>query len=177
MNLAASDRRRVATTPHGATDPNVSPDGEAVSFVGFNGQEFGQALFTAGIDGEDVAQITPFTFDVAIKHDWAPHGRRLVFTDNADFPNPGDSANIATIRRDGTGLRYLTHYRGGNLNAFAGSYSPDGRWIVLRLEDHGSYSLYKMRPDGSHLRPILDLEGVAPRYIDWGPQPRGRHWR
>ena len=151
------------------TDPNVSPDGKTLTFVDFNGLDFGQALFTTGIDGSDLFQVTPFTFDVAIKQDWAPNGRRLLFTDNADFPPP-NSANIATIRPDGTDLLLLTHFQGGDVKAFAGSYSPDGRWIVFRLEDHGSFGLFKMHPDGSHVRPILGLSSFKPRLIAWGPR-------
>ena len=115
-------------------------------------------------------QLTLYAFDVAVKQDWAPDGRHIVLTDNADFPHPGDSANIATIRPEGTGLRYLTNYRGGDVSAFVGGYSPSGRWIVFRLEDHGRYGLYRMRPDGSHLKPILGLSSFRPRFIDWGPR-------
>jgi Tol biopolymer transport system component len=134
----------------------------------------GQALFTSGSDGSDPSPITPFSFNVGFKHDWAPDGQRLAFIHNADFAIPGESANIATIRPDGTDLRFLTHYRGGELNAFVGSYSPDGRWIVFRLEDHGRFGLYKMHPDGSHLKPILGLSSFAPRFIDWGPRVADR---
>jgi len=174
MKLDGTDRQRItAGTGAGVTDPNVSPNGKTLSFVDFNGLDFGQALFTVGIDGDNLYQLTPFTFDVAIKQDWAPDGRHLVFTDNADFPHPSDSANIATIRPDGTDRRYLTHYQGGDINAFVGSYSPDGRWIVFRLEYHGLYGLYKMHPDGSHLRRILGLSSFRPRFIDWGPRLDG----
>jgi Tol biopolymer transport system component len=179
MKLDGSDQRLLigplgeGTYPHGATDANVSPDGRSLSFVGDNRMDFGQALFTANVDGSGPVQLTPFSFDVAVKQDWAPDGRRLVFTDNADFPNPGDSANIATIRPDGTGLRHLTHYPSGSeLNAFVGGYSPSGHSIVFRLEDHGRYGLFRMRPDGSHLRAILGLSDIKPRFIDWGPRPR-----
>lgn len=91
-----------------------------------------------------------------------------MFTVNADFPNPGDSANIATIAPDGSGLRYLTNFTGGQLNAFVGSYSPDGRWIVFRLEDNGQYGLYMMHPDGTGRHAILTLSSFKPRFIDWG---------
>jgi Tol biopolymer transport system component len=171
MDLDGADRHLITTgTANGVTDPNVSPDGERLSFIEFNGLDFGQALYTSGIDGSSPLQLTAFSFDVAIKQDWAPDGQHIVFTNNADFPNPGDSANIATIAPDGTGLHFLTQYTGGQVNAFVGSYSPNGRWIVFRLEDHGQYGLYRMHPDGSSLHPILRLSSFKPRFIDWGPR-------
>lgn len=108
MDLTGGDRQEIIGGPgFGATDPNVSPDGTTVSFVEFNGEDLGQALSTSSLNGSDPRQLMPFTTDVAVKQDWAPNGRRLVFTDNADnFEHP---ANIATIRPNGTGLRNLTH--------------------------------------------------------------------
>jgi Tol biopolymer transport system component len=166
--LDGSHRKRLGSGPAGATDPNLSPDGKTLSFVSFNGAPNGQALATMPFAGGPVRRLRPFTTDVAIKHDWAPDGRRLVFSDNADRQASGHSANIATIRPGGTGVRYLTHLSGGAMNAFAGSYSPDGRWIVYRLEDHGRYGLYRMHPNGSHVQTILPLSAARPRYIDWG---------
>ena len=94
-----------------------------------------------------------------------------MFTDHADLPNPGDSANVSVVAPDGGGEHLLNHFSGGTVNAFAGSYSPHGRWIVFRLEDHGRFGLYKMRPDGSQLKAILPLSTFAPRFIDWGSKP------
>ena len=165
MNLDGSDRRLLL--PRSVEDPNLSPDGRSLAFLGFDGTPPG-ALMTTSIPANQVRQLTPFSFDVGSKLDWSPDGRRLGFIHNANFAIPGASANIATIARDGTDLRFVTHYSGGETNAFFGSYSPDGRWIVFRLEDHGRYGLYKMRPDGSHLKAILPLSGFAPRFIDWG---------
>jgi hypothetical protein len=42
-----------------------------------------------------------FTLDLAIKHDWAPDGKHLLVVTNANFFDPTDSANIATMRPDG----------------------------------------------------------------------------
>ena len=168
MDLNGNDRQRIGTC---CSDPNVSPDGEQLSFLGFNGQPGGSALFTSHIDGSNVFQVTPYSFDVAVKQDWAPYGRQLVFAKDGDVLKPGVSANIATIHADGTHLRFVTHYRGGDLNAFVGSYSPDGQWIVFRLEDHGRYELLKIRPDGTHLTTIIPLSSFRPRFIDWGARP------
>jgi Tol biopolymer transport system component len=172
MKLDGSDRRLITTA--GAPDPNVSPDGRRLAFLGFDGEPFGQALFTSRIDGGHPAPITPFSFNVGFKHDWAPDGRRLAFIHNADFAFPDRSANIATIRPNGTGLRFVTNYRGGDVNAFFGSYSPDGRRIAFRLEHNGRFGLFKLRPDGKRIRPILRLSDFAPRFIDWGPSARHR---
>jgi Tol biopolymer transport system component len=166
MNRDGSDRRLV--TSAGGEDPNASPNGRFLAFLGPPG-----ALMTSAINGGPARQLTPFSFDVGSKLDWSPDGRRLGFIHNANFAIPGQSANIATIRADGTDLRFLTRYSGGEVNAFFGSYSPDGRWIVFRLEDHGRFGLYKMRPDGSHLKAILPLSSFAPRFIDWGARPAG----
>ena len=63
------------------------------------------------------------------------------------------------------------------MNAYLGSYSPDGKWLVFRLEDHGQFGLYRVRPDGSHQEAILPLSTFRPSLIDWGPPARhgGHH--
>ena len=170
MDLTGNDRQRIPA-PAGASDPNVSPNGEKLSFVAESDQEFQSALFISNVDGSNLFQLIPFSFGVAVKQDWAPDGQHLVFAKNGIGHPPGISANIATIRPDGTHLRLITHYEGGDVQALVGSYSPDGRWVVFRLEDHGLSGLYKMRPDGSHMRAILPLSSFKPRSIDWGAKP------
>jgi Tol biopolymer transport system component len=150
------------------TDANVSPDGRFISFVRIKASEREQALFSIRSDGSRLRQLTPYSLDVGVKHDWAPDSSRIAIIANADHQPAGTSANVATIRPDGSGLRMLTDYRGGEVNALTGSYSPDGRWIAYRLEDHGKFSLMKLPAHGhGRSRRILSLP-VAPRYIDWG---------
>jgi Tol biopolymer transport system component len=168
--LDGTQRRRITAGPGDATDPNAAPDGRAFSYVGVHDHnwEVEQALFTSSLDGHRQLQLTPFDTEVAIKQDWAPDGRRLVFSDNADHLRPEQSANLGTIRSDGGDLRFLTHYTDPEINAYAGGYSPTGRRIAFRLEDHGRYALMTMRTDGTHLRTVLPLSPLRPRYIDWG---------
>jgi Tol biopolymer transport system component len=170
MDVHGGDRALITRgLGQGVTDPNVSPDGSTVSLVAFNGQDQGQALATVRAGGSGFKLLTPFATDVAIKQDWAPDGQRIALTDNADIFTA--SANIATVRPDAGGLRYLTHYTDPEVRAYVGSYSPDGNWIVFRLEDHGRFGLYRMHRDGSPVS-ILPLSSFRPRYIDWGPAPR-----
>jgi dipeptidyl aminopeptidase/acylaminoacyl peptidase len=173
MTLDGGDQRVIRVDDF-IEDPNVSPDGGTISVTCQQDPDVLQALCTMPVAGSALPalpNLTPFTAEVGAKSDWAPDGRQLLFTDHADLPNPGDSANVAVVASDGTGEHLLTHFSGGQDNAFAGSYSPDGRWTVFRLEDHGQFALMRMRPDGSHMRAILPLSGFAARFIDWGPRP------
>jgi Tol biopolymer transport system component len=128
-------------------------------------------LFGSDLAGNGFHELLPMDVDLAIKHDWAPDGKHIVVTTNANLFDPDATANIATIRPDGTGLHYLTHYQSQDLKALVGSYSPDGKYIVFRLEDHGLNALMTIRTDGSQLRTILPFSSFRPRGIDWGPRP------
>ena len=128
MTVDGGDQRRlVGPFPDGfVTDPNVSPDGKTLSFQGFDGSVVGpppdlhpaMGLFTADLDGDHVTQIRPFTSDQTIKADWAPDSRRIAVTENANHFQPDDSANIVTMRPDGSGLQHLTNYHDAETNAF-----------------------------------------------------------
>jgi Tol biopolymer transport system component len=166
---------RLSTNPfpyEGDSDPQVSPDGRTVTFVRHKVDGELQALFGVNIDGSDLRKLTPYTYEVGIKHDWAPDGEHIVITLYADSPN-GRNPNVATIDSDdGSDLKLLTSLHRGSLGAYAGSYSPDGRWIVFRLQnpDRGIFELIKMHPDGSD-RTLIGRYPFSPRFIDWGPQP------
>ena len=159
----------------GDSNPEVSPDGQTVTFVRHKVDGLLQALYAVNIDGSHLRQVVPYRYEVAVKHDWAPDGRHILITTDADYPH-GRSPNVATVRPDGSHLRLLTHYRGGAWGAFAGSYSPDGRWIVFRIENLQleQYKLMKMYPDGSHRKLIATLP-FRPRHSDWGARPSHNH--
>jgi Tol biopolymer transport system component len=166
MKLDGTDQHEIGDLPYG--DPNVSPDGSTLLMLGnLNGDERQQALFTADISGDDIRQITPYALDAAGKSDWSPDGRRVITSDNANIPER--SANVVTIPAGGGDADYVTDFTDPDVRGYVGGYSPDGKWIVFRKEDHGQHALYLVRPDGHGLRVIMPLSSFRPRGIDWGP--------
>ena len=165
-----SERRLTKSPFDGDSGPAVSLDGKIVSFVRAKKLETLQGIFAINVNGSGLRMIVPYAFEVALKNDWAPRGNHIFFTVYGDAPD-GHSPNVATIRPDGTHLRILTHIDQPGVAALSGSYSPDGRWLVFRIENQntGTYRLMKMRPDGSDRTLIASLP-AAPRGIDWGPQ-------
>ena len=170
MDLDGTHQQRLTTNPfrrEGDTDPNVSPDGDTVTFVRHRVDGKLQALFAVDLDGSNLRKLVGYGREVAVKHDWAPDGTHIAITTAADYPGHR-SPNIATIRADGTHLRFLTHFREGRWGAFVGSWSPNGKWLVYRLENLESerYVLMKMHPDGSHKTRIASMP-FRPRGTDW----------
>jgi Tol biopolymer transport system component len=162
MKVDGSDQRLL--TDAGGPDPNVSPDGRKLSY---KGDPDGMALFVANFDGSERIQVSP-SISVTYKHDWAPDGQHLVVSDNSD-PAPDESVNVVTVRPDGSDWTYVTHYPTG-YRANVGGYSPDGQWIVFRLEGPGLVpTMYRIRPDGSDLHALYASSTIIPRFIDWGP--------
>jgi len=146
------------------------PDGKLITFVRIKTDQRLQALFAVRPDGTGLHQLTPYSWNVAIKHDWSPDGKLIVLTTNADYLRPSESANLVTIRPDGSGKTNLTKFTAAKENAFAGSFSPDGTQIVFRIESGDSYSLAVIDRDGGNLHRITTGTG-RPRFIDWGTHP------
>ena len=122
--------RRLTTNPLPAAEggdgnPEVAPDGRTVTFLRESG------LFAVDIDGTDVRELVSPNLLLVIKHDWAPNGSRIVYTSPYDYSkNP----NVFGIDPDGSDPEMLTSVT-GKLGAFVGTFSPSGRWIVIRVEN------------------------------------------
>jgi Tol biopolymer transport system component len=167
MSLTGADRRLItACEGQGVTDSEVSPDGTMLAFTCFSRK--GQALFDSRVDGSHLRQLTPYSLNVGTKADWSPDGDRILFIATQNQGTPDAQVNTGTIRSDGTGLFWVTNYPAGGRLAFGNSYSPDGQWIVLRLEENGLYALYKIRPNGTDLTPITSFSDFRPRGMAWG---------
>jgi Tol biopolymer transport system component len=169
MDADGSGRRELDLPwKRGVDDPNSSPDGRWITFVRIKELEKRQAIFRVHPDGSGLKRLTPFRWEVAIKHDWSPDGKLIVLTTNADFVRPDASANMVTIRPSGKLVTRVTRFKGGDENAFAGSFSPSGKRIVFRHEDGEKAGLASVDLKGRHLRQITPLGPQPPRFIDWG---------
>ena len=99
--------------------------------------------------------------------DCSPDGTRIVFAKPAF--GPPTSANVFTIRTDGTGLRQLTHSSGGTVNNNPHSWSPDGKKIVFARKRDDLSDLFVMNADGSGARQLTHV-GDA-HFASWGTHP------
>lgn len=135
MNADGSHLRQLTQRSKATQDsqPQWSPDGTRIAFIRTNTTAKPRNLGAIEImdsDGSNIRRITPFTTDATDPH-WSPNGKLLLFSTYA-HPVEHKSANLATIRPDGTDRVALTHYRGGTLQAFADGWSPDGKQIIFR---------------------------------------------
>jgi len=169
MNLAGRDRRDLKTPWRaGVANPISSPDGKWITFVRIAEDGARNSLYAMRPDGSELHRLTPPSWGLADKYDWSADGKLIVVTTHAHFVKPGESANVVTIRPDGTLATRVTRFTGGKRNAFVGSFSPDGKRIILRLERGDTYSLASVDRDGRNLRALTKFSSDRPRYIDWG---------
>jgi Tol biopolymer transport system component len=132
LNQLTEKKTPTSTEDH---DPQWSPNGKTIAFVRLNDTaepKHQSAIELMNADGSNVRRLTPFRLD-AINPRWSPSGKQLLFDSYGDRygeSTPGKSANLFTMRIDGTHLTPLTHYAGGPKQAFAEAWSPDGAQIL-----------------------------------------------
>ena len=164
---------RVTTSSPFSADvehPVWAPDGKRLAFEVHNSktaQPAGRsAIFVINADASDLHQLTSWSLNGS-NPDWSPDGELIVFRSVSAVKQ--QHGNLYTIHPDGSGLRRLTSY-GGVKTVEAGSFSPDGRWIVFsRFSGESPYpTIFAIRRDGSGLRRVTrDDINFEP---DWGPQ-------
>jgi TolB protein len=147
----------------------VSPDGKLIAFRLQLGHRK-SAIFVVNADGSHERRVTAPAGGVADKIDWSPDGFSILFF-APQFGQPGQpSSNVFTIRPDGSGLRQLTHSRGGKVNNGADSWSPDGKQIAFVTNRQGAFlQIYLMRIDGTHAIPVPQT--AAGHLAAWGTHP------
>jgi Tol biopolymer transport system component len=154
------------------TESQWSPDGTRIAFTRVRNQRQA-AIFTIRTDGSDLRQVTPYKLDAA-SPDWSPDGTKIAFNSYWD-QHPGKSANVYVINPDGTHMRALTHDKGGRVNSFRPSWSPDGKKLVIARAvpkgKQGRLDLYIINPHGNGLRRLTSNKVAFAAAPDWGPPP------
>jgi Tol biopolymer transport system component len=178
MNADGSGQHLLFRAARGrfADQPALSPDGRRLAYrSGPLGNHGTPSIYIADADGRDARRVTPRSL-YASGPRWSPDGKQLVFyTTDRDHLQARISANIDTVRSDGSGLRALTHDRGGSIQNYEPSWSPDGHWIAFAREvganhppgQHSAGDLFVMRTDGSDVRRILGV-GSSDDWPRWG---------
>lgn len=130
VNVRTHSVRRLTNLPYGATQPEWSPDGRWIAFVGAVAPDRIYLLSTKTHKAHAVGKATGL--DIA----WSPDSKQLVFNTLGKL----ELVNVAG-----------THYH--SLGVFGGqpSFSPDGRWIVFASGDY----VKEIRPDRQGIRHIL----------------------
>jgi hypothetical protein len=102
--------------------PVWSPDGSRLAFV--SKRTGGYRIWTMNADGTDPVQLSDqaYSFDPA----WAPDGTRIAF----DAAGSDGWQNLWVMNADGNGEQMLVDPTGPALDAWARSWSPDGRYLA-----------------------------------------------
>jgi TolB protein len=171
------------STSKADSQPQWSPDGTTIAFVRTNTTAMPEqqgAIMIMNADGSNIRRITPFAIDATDPH-WSPTGKQLLFSTYA-HPVQFKSANLFTMRADGTHRVALTHYRGGTLQAIADGWSPNGRQVLFHRmvlsgssTEVGGYYILTLRP--AHIKNVPSkrirrLTSVRLHYdarAAWGP--------
>lgn len=147
-------------TTAGDIEPRWSPNGGRIAVHRFYpSHSYHGVIELLNANGSDIRRLTRLRID-ATNPRWSPNGRQLLFnTDNFNtYQNAsGKSANLFTIHPDGTHRTALTHLSGGNLQAFAQDWSPDGKHILYSRFRNGVGYLYITDSHGNHTRRLTSI--------------------
>jgi TolB protein len=179
LDLASTPTFRIVNADGtGLRDARMPPFGDSACVFGDGkrvavlrprtpGNDEVQAIFVVRLDTGRPKRVTAWgSYTGTI--DCSPDGTRIVFGKPAF--GPPKSANVFTIRANGTGLRQLTRSKGGTVNNNPNSWSPDGRKIVFTSNRGGRTDrmLFVMNADGSGVR---QLTREAAHFASWEPRP------
>jgi TolB protein len=151
-------------------DPAWSPSGTWIAFTEKYGSTAAVIMKVRDVGGNPI-QLTPRDLNAA-NPKWSPDGSRILFNSH-NPPQPGQDANLYTMNPDGRNVRQLTHLTGGDLNAFADDWSPDGKKILYHLSGtlrDGRHvdQLFIIDTDGKNNRQLTHLpNGSIPSHGDW----------
>ncbi len=141
-------------------EPDFSPDGQMLSFVyEHRERKPALALWLAQSDGSRPRPLDARL--ISCLPSWSPDGRRIAFVAQT-FSNLGHHLYVVPVN----GGRPRLISRDEILSGEPPAWTPDGRWIAYSTSDG---EIRRVRPDGSGLRTIADLDHREVRDLIWSP--------
>jgi len=143
VNIDASELKRVTDSLGNEYWPDLSPDGNKVTFTYPHSikSEEDSEIFIINIDGSERKNLTDNEVD-----DWdpcfSPDGFKIAF-----FSTRDGNSEIYIMNIDGTGQTRLTNNPGDDWDP---CFSPDGTKIAFTSERDGNKEIYIMNVDGSN---------------------------
>ncbi len=163
--VVASDGSRLhelTNAPGEEEHPSWSPDGTRIVFDAFPpvGPDH---LYIVRSNGKDLDQVTPDSLDA-----WGPSwsSRNVIaFADGASSA----TADIFTMRPDGSHLRQLTHAPVGVTIGLPG-FSPNGENLTFTRFNRAftRSEVYRMTADGEHTRELSPGQPGINDFSQWG---------
>jgi Tol biopolymer transport system component len=154
---------------HWDVNADVSPDGTRIAFDASSPD--GDAICVVGLNGHGRKCLTDRADDAAHPV-WSPDGTKILFQTHhdPDRNHTGATANLFSIRPDGSDLTQITHLSGDGFYSGMGSWSPDGTQIVYhKVAPNDVDDLFLIDIDGSNERQLTHLgPDVHPGGVDWG---------
>jgi TolB protein len=179
MHATGGKLRRVTKPRPSLSDysPRFSPDGRQLVFLRARGtaETAPAALFTVGVDGSGLHQLTPYSLRVD-QSDWSPDGKRIVFEAYPHGRGNGAYGDIFVIDSTGGQSVNLTQNPVGQAGSIDPVWSPDGSKLLFldirRVDGVGRTGLATMNPDGSD-RQFISSKNLEAHQPDWESIPSG----
>lgn len=159
----------LTNSPNYEGDPNWSPDGRTIAYVGNTGEpENYHRAYSITPDGKSVSRllqsldpIFPDTAGIS----WSPDGTRITFmhSDNQGY------YQLYVSNPDGSNLKQLTNREEDH---FDPRFSPDGQWIIYRRQPRTVEmvgDLYLIRPDGVEENAVIQDNSSWEGNQSWAP--------
>jgi Tol biopolymer transport system component len=136
------------------SDPGWAPDGKKIAFGSDrrNGAGTGrEEIYIMRSNGSHARRVSTLPakagYDTAPR--FSPNGNRLVFTRYIN-EELGRSA-LFTVNVDGSGLKQITPW---GISTGDADWAPDGKKLVVEVDNRCRGEIYTVDPDGKHLKNI-----------------------